>query len=138
MGNIGNGRHDLQLPARRTARTAHVRQITGSSYLPDCRAYELVSPGYAGAVQLLPGEALTNFAETFGGAEFAQSPQNFGYASSPSRFVYWGGLGSVNEIDTPNSLIDIYLATRTNSGWVTTMPGLQRQRNQILIRPQLL
>ena len=104
---------------------AHVRQITGSGYLPDCRAYELVSPGYAGAVQLLPGEALRTFNETFGGSEFAQSPQNFGYASDPSRFVYWGGLGAVNGVDTPNSLIDIYLATRTNNGWVTSEPGLK-------------
>jgi len=102
---------------------AHVRQLTGSSYLPDCRAYELVSPEYAGAVQLMPGEGLENFAETFGG--LAQSGQNFGYASSPSRFVYTGALGSIQGIDAPNSLIDIYLATRTNHGWETTLPGLK-------------
>ena len=34
----------------------HVRQETASSYLPDCRAYELVSPGSAGAVQLFPSQ----------------------------------------------------------------------------------
>ena len=102
-----------------------MRQQTGSSYLPDCRAYEIVSPANAGAVQLMPGEGFTQFNETFGGSDFAQSPQNTGYASSPSRFSYWGALGSVQGIEAPNTLIDIYLATRTNTGWVTTMPGLK-------------
>ncbi len=37
---------------------AHVRQQSGAAYLPDCRAYELVSPEVAGAVQLFPGQGL--------------------------------------------------------------------------------
>jgi hypothetical protein len=104
---------------------SHVRQLTGSSYVPDCRAYEIVSPGNAGAVQLMPGEGFTQFAETFGGSEFAQSPQNSGSASSPARFVYWGALGSITGIEAANSLIDVYTATRTTTGWVTAMPGLK-------------
>ncbi len=104
---------------------SHVRQLTGASYLPDCRAYEIVSPGEAGAVQLMPGEGFRVFTETFGGSDFAQAPQNFGYASSPSRFVFWGALGSLKGIEAPNTLIDIYMATRTNKGWVQTMPGLK-------------
>jgi hypothetical protein len=106
-----------------TCPNAHVRQLTGSSYLPDCRAYEIVSPGYAGAVQLLPGEALETFAETFGGSEFPQSPQNLGYANG--RFVYWGAVGSVLGQDAPNSLLDVYMSTRTEDGWETSLPGLK-------------
>ena len=34
----------------------HVRQETARPILPDCRAYELVSPGAAGAVQLFPAK----------------------------------------------------------------------------------
>jgi hypothetical protein len=106
-----------------TCPNAHVRQLTGTSYLPDCRAYEIVSPGYAGAVQLLPGEALKTFTETFGGSSFPHSPQNLGYANG--RFVYWGALGSVLGQDAPNSLLDVYLTTRTQEGWKTTFPGLK-------------
>ncbi len=102
---------------------AHVRALTGANYLPDCRAYELVTPGYAGAVQILPAEGLFNFAATFSG--YAESPVNFGYANSPSRFSYMGGLGSVAGQDAPNSIVDVYLATRTNTGWTTAMPGLK-------------
>lgn len=106
-----------------TCPNAHVRQLTGASYLPDCRAYEIVSPGYAGAVQLLPGEALKTFAETFGGSTWPQSPQNYGYLNG--RFVYWGALGSVLGQQPPNSLLDVYLATRTQQGWKTSFPGLK-------------
>lgn len=102
---------------------AHVRQLTGSSYLPDCRAYELVTPGYAGAVQILPGEALVHFGEGFG--TFAQGPQNFGFASSPGRFAYMGSLGAVNGTEAVNGFIDMYLANRTPTGWVTTFPNLK-------------
>ncbi|HEY7257266.1 MAG TPA: hypothetical protein VH476_11365 [Solirubrobacterales bacterium] len=108
-----------------TCPNAHVRQATGSAYLPDCRAYEIVSPGYAGAVQLLPGEALARFNEIFVASDMPESPQNHGYATSPSRFSYWGSLGSVLGLEAPNSFIDVYEATRTNTGWVTTYPGLK-------------
>ena len=37
---------------------AHVRQQTKSAYLPDCRAYEIVSPGAAGSVLFFPSNFL--------------------------------------------------------------------------------
>ena len=104
---------------------AHVRALTGSNYLPDCRAYELVTPGYAGAVQILPSEGFGQFAETFGGNSFTQIPLNFGYASSPSRLDYMGGVGAVEGTDAANALLDYYQATRTSNGWVTSIPGLK-------------
>lgn len=110
---------------------AHIRQITGTGYLPDCRAYELVSPGYAGAVQFLPGEALTNFGGTFDLNEVIQTPQNLGYAQSPSRFEYWGGLGQIPGLNTPNAFLDVYVATRTSHGWVTKMPGLSGSESKL-------
>jgi hypothetical protein len=106
-----------------TCPNAHVRQLTSSSYLPDCRAYELVTPGYAGAVDILPGEALVHFGEGFG--TFAQGPQNFGFASNPGRFAYMGALGAVNGTEAVNGFIDMYLTTRTSRGWVTTFPNLK-------------
>ena len=51
---------------------AAVRQQTGASYLPDCRAYELVS------------------AENSGGAHLTAEGPWTPYASSPGRFAYMG------------------------------------------------
>jgi hypothetical protein len=104
---------------------AHVRALTGSNYLPDCRAYELVTPAYQGAVQILPAEGFGQFASEFGGNAFAEIPINYGYASNPSRFAYLGGVGAVQGQDVSNSLLDYYEATRTPTGWVTTVPGLK-------------
>jgi hypothetical protein len=85
----------------------NVRQQTQANFLPDCRAYELVSPSDAGGTQL-----------------FANGP-NTGYASAPSRFAYTGlfstipGSGGV-PIDGSG---DLYVATRTDSGWVSRYVG---------------
>jgi hypothetical protein len=76
-------------------------------------------------VQFLPGEALLNFGINFSVSEGVQTPQNLGYASSPSRFEYWGGLGSIEGVNSPNTFLDVYVATRTNHGWVSGMPGLR-------------
>ncbi len=105
----------------------HVRQETASSYLPDCRAYELVSPGAAGAVQLFPGQEAWDMFEQNQDplAETGMWNLNNGLASGPARFMFYGILGTVNGLAAPNLLsTDSYLATRTNSGWVTTLPGL--------------
>ena len=107
---------------------AHVREQTGSNFLPDCRAYELVSPEKQGAAVFWPSNETIDFGEGFGlqtELDVSEVPQNTGYATNPSRFTFEGGLGAVPGLDVPNSLLDTYLATRTNSGWVTTFPGIK-------------
>lgn len=94
----------------------HVRQLTASSYLPDCRAYELVSPGTAGAVIFMPGEQVWVKSQP-------NWPQNTGLAISPSRFSFWGTLGPVAGLEGKVAGLEMYIGTRTPSGWVTTLPG---------------
>jgi hypothetical protein len=87
---------------------ATIRQQTSSQYLPDCRAYELVSPGEAGGVTLV-------------NAPWAPDP----YATSPTRFAFAGYLGALPGTDASNSLsADTYVATRTASGWKSSYVGV--------------
>ena len=92
---------------------ATVRQQTGSQYLPDCRAYELVSPEFAGNVVLI-------------GLEYPLP-----YATSPARFIFGGIQGAVaGGLDTQSANVaDKYIATRTNTGWVTTFTGLREAKS---------
>jgi hypothetical protein len=85
-----------------------IRQQTSSQYLPDCRAYELVSPGEAGGVTLV-------------NAPWAPDP----YAISPARFAFAGYLGALPGTDASNSLsADTYVATRTAGGWKSYYVGV--------------
>ena len=102
---------------------AHVRQQTRTNYLPDCRAYELVSPGDAGAALLFPSEEFARFHETFDGFPIDWQV-NRGLATSPARFAFFAGGGTIPGLDAPNGAFDLYTATRTDSGWVTALPGL--------------
>jgi hypothetical protein len=87
---------------------ATVRQQTGANDLPDCRAYELVSPEEAGITQIYP----------------ANVPFSPG-ATNPSRLSFAGAFGSVNGTgETINNVGDTYVATRTNTGWKTKYVGL--------------
>jgi hypothetical protein len=100
---------------------SHIRQQTRSSYLPDCRAYELVSPGDAGSVNLYPTEAWRDISVE---GRFLW-PQNSGLAVGPPRFQYYGAQGAAPGTDPSNAYFDQYLATRTPTGWVTQIPGLK-------------
>ncbi len=90
----------------------NVRQQVKANFLPDCRAYELVSPGDAGGTQL-----------------YANGP-NTGYATSPSRFSFTGlfntlpGSGGSPIAGTG----DLYVATRTDTGWVSRYVGWAANR----------
>jgi hypothetical protein len=102
----------------------HVRQQTKSAYLPDCRAYEIVSPGHAGSILFFPSNFLWGNSSQQEYFTPGIWPVNTGLATSPPRFAYWGGLGQVEGIDAPNTEADMYMATRSANGWVTTLPGL--------------
>ncbi len=84
-----------------------VRQQTGAAYLPDCRAYELVSPEDAGGTTLFTGGP--------------QSP----YASNPPRLAFVGQLAAIpNSGRNPiNTAGDLYIATRGAEGWHTRYIG---------------
>ncbi len=107
----------------------HVRQQMKSAYLPDCRAYELVSPENVEGAQIYPGsEALVQGWSGFPQYErsaVSREIQNTGLANGPSRFSYYVGLGALGSLDAPNSGLDQYISTRTNQGWETTYSGLQ-------------
>jgi hypothetical protein len=85
----------------------NVRQQTQANFLPDCRAYELVSPADAGGTQLYP----------FG--------PNTGYATSPPRFSYAGMFSTIPDPGGKpiDAFGDLYVSTRTNTGWVSRYVG---------------
>jgi hypothetical protein len=105
---------------------SHIRQQTGASYLPDCRAYELVSPGSAGSAIPLPSEVAANDIGSSNTLYAEETPyvMNRGFATSPPRFSYWTALTSFPETNSPVGIRDMYLATRTSTGWVNRVPGL--------------
>jgi hypothetical protein len=117
-----------------TCPNAHVRQQVGANYLPDCRAYELVSPGDAGGIQLFSGSGVPHLGSALP-PDWENTPQNTGYASSPSRFAYFGALGEIPGTHAPDSLVDMYVATRTLNGWATTYPGLPGDQSLFVVGP---
>ena len=48
---------------------------------------------------------------------------NTGLATSPARFTFYAGWGGIEGLYGTNSVFDLYMSTRTNRGWVTTLPG---------------
>jgi hypothetical protein len=99
----------------------NVRQQVKANFLPDCRAYELVSPGDAGGTQLYPGGP------------------NTGLATSPSRLSFTGLWSTIpgsggKPIDANG---DLYVATRTSTGWVTKYVGLPSDQAAIAGGPAM-
>lgn len=86
---------------------ALVRQQTGAGFLPDCRAYELVSPSAAG------NTIINSFTGPTSGA-----------ATNPPRLAYVGMFSPLAlDEDPPNWAGDLYVSTRTDKGWVTHFVG---------------
>ena len=87
-----------------------VRQQTGGDFLPDCRAYELVTPGNQGNIIINPGILTPSSA----------------YATDPARFSFAGYAGGITGTEPVDGLgPDTYVSTRTNLGWVTTLPAIK-------------
>ena len=96
---------------------AHVRQQTGTTYLLDCRAYELVSAANSGGY-----DVESNLVA-------GQTPfENYPEAESPSgqpRVLYGvhdGGIPGTG--DATNRGVDPYVATRGEKGWSTSYVGI--------------
>jgi hypothetical protein len=85
-----------------------LRQQTGAAYLPDCRAYELVSAPRLGGSVLFPQGPI--------------SPDATG------RFAYAGWVTGIPDTGEPQNadekLKDMYVATRSPSGWVSKYVGV--------------
>ena len=91
-----------------------VRQQTNAASLPDCRAYELVTPEDAGTVVIFSGPT-------------PQSPT----ATSPSRTTFAGLFGAIPGAgNPPNTRGDLYLSRRTSTGWKTRYVGLPATMTQ--------
>jgi hypothetical protein len=93
---------------------AHVRQQTGASLLRDCRAYELVSAGYAGGYDVESNLAPNQ--KPFGGYPEAIGPSQVLYG------VHDGGIPGTG--NTTNHGVDPYVATRGTDSWSTRYVGI--------------
>lgn len=94
---------------------SQLRQETRSNDLPDCRAYELVTPSFAQGAVIMP-----------------VAGPNTGLATNPSRISYgvnWG-LFPESTGEATNYLNDLYVSTRTDNGWTQRYTGLPG--NQVL------
>lgn len=97
---------------------ALARQQTSARYLPDCRAFELVSAkdtgGYDVESSIVPG----------------QQPYP-GFPDATDRVLYSTASGAIPGPWNPtNKGSDPYLATRTESGWTTDYLGLSADLNE--------
>jgi hypothetical protein len=91
---------------------SHIRAQTGASFLPDCRAYELVSPANAANVRLVPVGPF---------APGAVNPPRFAFAGAGGFIEGTGEPAAIGEFGHPS---DVYVATRRSDGWVTRYVGI--------------
>jgi hypothetical protein len=87
-----------------------LRQQTGANYLPDCRAYELVTPARAGGTRILPIAPFSPLATNHLGFEAI-------FNAIPGTEPPNAGIG------LPSN--DFYVASRTTGGWKTHYVGLK-------------
>ncbi len=93
---------------------AQIRQETNSDNLPDCRAYEIASPNFAGGTTIFP----------------AAGP-NTGLATQPARIAFGGSFGAIPGAGDPtNTMGDLYVATRSTLGWTTRYIGRGATKTQ--------
>jgi hypothetical protein len=88
---------------------SQVRQEVRANAVPDCRAYELVSPTYAQGAALMPFSGPTS-----------------GVATSPPRLIYSASWGNFDETtgEPTSGFSDKYVSTRTSTGWTTRYVGI--------------
>jgi hypothetical protein len=96
-----------------TCPNALIRKETGTVLLPDCRAYELVSPANAGGYDvrsdLIPGQI-----------PLAAKPRAADSVLYSLNFGKVPGVGG----EPTNHGADPYIARRTSGGWTTTYAGI--------------
>lgn len=83
-----------------------------SAKLPDCRAYELVTPAYTGGIK--PGA--TNFSNMWHGFDFQLMRDD-------GNSVVYNTTGAALSGTPGNGFNDRYRAVRTADGWVTELAG---------------
>jgi len=99
---------------------AQLRQETRSNALPDCRAYELVTPSFAQGAVIFPLNGPTS--------PVATSPSKIAYSASFGAFPPEAG-------DPQNLMADLYVSTRTDSGWYQKFIGLPVTESPLMGMP---
>ena len=92
---------------------SQLRQETRSNDLPDCRAYELVTPSFAQGTTILPAVGPTS-----------------GLATNPPRLAYGALYGLFPETsgEGMNGMTDAYVSTRSDKGWSQRYVGFEGGR----------